>query len=203
MSLLRTIFGPSKKEVWQQLCKEIKADYVDGGFWNRDKVRAKYKEWTITLDTYTVSTGKSSTTYTRLRAPFVNADGFHFEIYRKSIFTGIAKFLGAQDIEIGHKFFDEEFVIKGNDSARVIRFFGNPRIRELIQQQPEIHLVVKDDEGWFGAEFPEGVDELYFSTLGVIKDVERLKALYELFAESLNQLCHMGSAYEDDPGLVH
>jgi hypothetical protein len=71
-----------------------------------------------------------------------------------------------------------------------------------MQRQPSVHLTVKDDEGWFGATFPKGVDELAFQVPGVIKDVTRLKALYELFAESLNQLCHMGSAYEDDPNLV-
>jgi hypothetical protein len=60
-------------------------------------------------------------------------------------------------------------------------------------------LEVKDDEGWFGADFPEGVDELYFQVVGVIKEVERLKLIYELFATTLNYLCHIDSAYDDDP----
>ena len=108
---------------------------------------------------------------------------------------------GGVDIEIGDKWFDEEFVIQGNSRGKVIDFFGNPRVRELIQKQPSIYFHVRDDEGWFGPQFPDGVDELWFSTVGVIKDVDRLKSLYELFAESLNQLCHIGSAYEDDPKL--
>jgi hypothetical protein len=36
----------------------------------------------------------------------------------------------------------------------------------------------------------------------VIKDIDRLKLLYELFAETLHTLCAMGSAYEDDPGVT-
>jgi hypothetical protein len=63
-------------------------------------------------------------------------------------------------------------------------------------------MTVKDDEGWFGAAFPEGVDELYFSAHGVIKDVNQLRQLYLLFAEVLDQLCRMGSAYKKDPGIV-
>jgi hypothetical protein len=63
-------------------------------------------------------------------------------------------------------------------------------------------LEVCDDEGWFGAKFPEGVDELRFLAGGIIKDVARLKQLYDLFAEVLNHLCRIGSAYEDDPGLT-
>jgi len=60
---------------------------------------------------------------------------------------------------------------------------------------------VGDDEGWFGPSFPEGVDKLEFMALGVIIDAERLKRLYELFAETLDELCRIGSAYEGAPGL--
>lgn len=202
MGVLRKIFGPGKEEMWRRLCDEIGAEYVEGGFWKGDKVRGRLGEWTITLDTYTVSTDKSSITYTRLRAPYVNQDGFRFSIYRKNIFSGIGKFFGLQDIEVGYPEFDDNFIIKGNNEEAVRALFDNVTIRELIEQQPQIHLEVRADEGWFGAEFPAGVDELYFRVVGVIKDVERLKDLYHLFAETLNQLCHIGSAYEDDPQLV-
>jgi hypothetical protein len=202
MSILRKIFGPSKDEVWRQLCSEIGADFIEGGFWRGNKVEAHAKEWTITLDTFVVSTGKTSIPFTRLRAPYVNKDGFRFRIYRKSIFSGLGKLFGMQDIEAGHADFDREFIIQGNDENKVRLLLGNAEIRRLLEAQPAIHLEVKDDEGWFGTAFPEGVDELYFQVAGVIKDVERLKTLYELFAETLNHLCHIGSAYEDDPRLA-
>jgi hypothetical protein len=99
---LRKLFGPSKEEVWQQLCNEIGAEYINNEIWKGDKVVAKVKDWTITLDTYTVSTGKSHVTYTRMRAPYVNADGFRFKIYRKNIFSGIGKYFGMKDLEIGY-----------------------------------------------------------------------------------------------------
>ena len=57
-------------------------------------------------------------------------------------------------------------------------------------------------EGWFGPEFPEGTDELVFTVGGIIKDVERLKQLYEMFGETLDQLCRIGSAYERAPGVT-
>ena len=79
--------------------------------------------------------------------------------------------------------------------------FDNARLRELIAAQPQIHLTVKDDEGLFGAGFPADTDELCFHLCGIIKDVERLKLLFELFAETLDQLCHIGSAYEQAPKL--
>ena len=202
MSILRQIFGPSQEEIWRQLCSEIGAEFVEGGFWRGTKVQARVKEWTVTLDTYTVSTGKSHVTYTRMRAPYVNKDGFRFTIYRKGFFSELGKRLGMQDIEVGDPEFDRDFIIKGNDESKVLALFGNPRIRQLIQAQPSISLEVKDDEGWFSASFPEGVDELYFQVVGVVKDVERLKSLYELFAETLDHLSHIGSAYENDPHLA-
>ena len=36
----------------------------------------------------------------------------------------------------------------------------------------------------------------------MIKDVERLKALFDLFAAVLDQLCRIGSAYKQEPGIT-
>ena len=41
-----------------------------------------------------------------------------------------------------------------------------------------------------------------FQVVGVIKDVERLKALFDLFAAVLDQLCRIGSAYKQEPGVT-
>ncbi len=199
MGILREIFGPSKKEIWKSLSDQIGSEFIEGGFFSADKVVAHVKDWTVTLDTYTVSTGKSSTTYTRMRAPYVNKDGFRFKIYRKGIFSEIGKFFGGQDVDIGFPQFDEDFIIKGNDEQKLRTLFANSKIRQLIEFQPNIRLEIKDDEGWFAKSFPEGVDELYFCVVGVIKDVDLLKALFDLYAEVLDQMCLMGSAYESNP----
>ena len=87
MGLLRSAFGPSKSEVWLQIAKDIGGLYKDGGIFGRDVLRYQAGDWEITLDTYTVSNGKSSNTYTRMRAPFVNKDGLYFKIYREGFFA--------------------------------------------------------------------------------------------------------------------
>jgi hypothetical protein len=203
MGILRQVFGPSKDEMWSQLSREIGAEYQPGGFFKGDsRITLAHRDWQITLDTFTVSHGKSSSTYTRIRAPFVNPDGFRFTIYRKSIFSGIAKLLGTQDLEIGDSYFDDEFIIQSSSQDLVYRLLTSIEIRQLIQNQPDIHLSVKDDEGYFRKTFPEGVDELYFQAYGVITDIERLKALFDLFATVLDQLCRFGSGYEKDPGVT-
>jgi hypothetical protein len=200
--MLRKIFGPSRKEIWTQLSSEIGARYVDGGVWKADKVVATHGQWTVTLDTYAVSTGKTTVIFTRMRAPYVNPNGFRFTIYRKGFFSETGKWLGMQDIEIGDAAFDEAFIIKGTDESQVRALFADARLRDVLMKLPKLHLTVKDDEGWFGPDFPEGVDELYFNVAGVIKDVEQLKLLYDLFAQTLNQLCRIGSAYETRPDVT-
>lgn len=199
MGFLRSLFGPSQDEIWAKLSEELGADFTKSGFWVGGKVEVTVGEWILTLDTYTVSTGKSSVTYTRMRAPYVNADGFRFKVYREGLFSKVGKFFGMQDVLAGFPEFDREFVIQGNDEHKLRLLFAHPRIRELIRAQPQIAFEVRDDEGWFGPRFPQDVDELVFTVAGVIKDVQRLKLLFSLFAHTLNHLCHIGSAYEDDP----
>ncbi len=190
-------FGPSRDKVWQQLSQEIGAEFVEGGFWKGNKVQAHVGPWTVTLD----STSDDNGSYTRIRAPYVNPEGFQFTIYRKGFLSDLGKLLGMQDIEVGDPEFDEAFVIKGNDESKVVSLFSNSKIRQMIQAQPKIRLDVKDSEGWFGPKFPDNVDELHFQVMGVIKDIETLKSLFNLFAALLDQLCKIGSAYKQEPGI--
>ena len=200
--VLRKLFGPSQAEVWSLLAQQIGAQFTPAEGWTgRNRVDAQVGQWVVTLDTYTVSTGKSHMTFTRLRAPYVNCDGFRFTITRAGIFSPVARVLGFQDVEVGHEEFDKAFVIKANDEPRVRTLLADSGLRAKLALQPSLTLSVLDDEGWFGARFPEGVDELKFHTLGVIKDLVRLEQLFELFAATLNRLCHIGSAYEDEPKL--
>ncbi len=196
-----SMFGPSQDEVWRQLAEEAGAEYFEGGFWKGDKVQTRTGPWTMTLDTFTVHTGQVHITCTRLRAPYVNPGGLRFSVYRKGILSGLGKLLGMQDIEIGDTDFDEAFIVKGTDEFQVRELFADPEIRSLLMAQPQIHLEVKDSEGWFGPAFPENVDELHFQVAGVIKDVDRLKGLFKLFAVVLDRLVRIGSACKEVPGV--
>jgi hypothetical protein len=201
MNSLRKLFGPSRAEIWRKLSSDLDARYVAGGFWRGDKVEVTHGDWTLTLDTYAVTTGKVTIVYTRLRAPYVNPDQFRFTISRRGFFSDIAKWFGQQDVEVGHPDFDRDFIIKGSDEMKLHALFANDRIRALISAQPEIHFTVKDNEGFFGPTFPPHTDELCFTVVGVIKDPERLKQLFALFAETLEHLCRIGAAYEGAPDV--
>ncbi len=203
MGSLRELFGPSHKEVWAELAQQIDAQFHDGSWFGVSNVQSEVKDWIITLDTYTVSTGKSSVTYTRMRAPFVNPDGFRFHIFRTGFFNELGRrWFKTMDLEVGDPDFDRAFTVRVVDDTAanhsVIRtLLADPGTRALMLAQPSFSLQAIDNEAWPNAQFPAGVDELVFQVVGVIKDRERLKALFDLFADLLGRLCHASSAYED------
>jgi hypothetical protein len=198
MPILERFFVPTRDEIWEQLAEEIGGNFYDGGLWLGDsKVRAHVGDWIVTLDTYK-DTGTIST---RLRAPFVNKDGFVFSIFRENSFEDRHSD-DTQDLEVGHVDFDERFVIKSNNVEEVKKLFSDDKIRELLKRQPQVYFSAAKDSGWYSKDFPDGIGELLFKVRREIKDLARLKELYALFGETLDQLCRIGAATHDDPGLV-
>lgn len=197
--MFKELFRDHREEAWKQLAEQLGGKHTASSWKQHSCVQVDVKEWTITLDCYAVSTGKSVVYFTRFRAPYINPDGFRFSITRKNFLTPLGKLFGLQDIVVGYDDFDTDFVIKSNDEVKVQQFFSNPQIRQMLIELKEVNFSVLDDEGWFQAKFPEGVDELYFNVSGIITDLDRLKRIFDLFAETLDWLCQIGSAYEGDP----
>ncbi|WP_066716197.1 hypothetical protein [Clostridium sp. Marseille-P299] len=193
------LFGPSQNEVWSQLSEEINGKFVKGSFFKGSRVELSHHPWTIYLDTYSVSTGKTTVIYTRMRAPFILSDNLYFKVYKKGIFSEMGKFFGMQDIEIGIQDFDEDYIIKGNKEDIIKKLFSNSRIRNLIKIQPRISLEIKEGEGIFGSGFKQNEGELYFQADRVITDIDLLKNLFELFGEMLGELNRLGCIGSEAP----
>jgi hypothetical protein len=205
MGYFKSLFGPCQEEVWSALRAQIGGEIVPGSFWKGQKLQAQAHDWPVTLDEYTVMVmaGKVHTAipYTRMRAPFPNPGGFRFTIHRASVFSALGKILGMQDIEVGYPEFDSDFVIKSNDEDKVKTLCRSDRLRALVTEQPKFQLTIEDDDGWFGARYPADVDVLVFNVAGSIRDVERLKGLYNVFGETLHRLSEMGVAGRGSGGV--
>lgn len=198
MSSLHELFRSSQDEIWSQLSQEIGAEYRKD-FLAGNTVMLKHRRWEVKMDTYTTNGGRLI--FTRIQAPYVNLDNFRFNIYRKDAFSWLGKLTGMQDITIGDPFFDEQFIVQGKPEDFVVGLLTKPKVRELIQRQPDIHFQIRDDEGLFGRTMPKDVDVLSFSAPGIIEDKQRLKQLFDLFAVVLDEMCLAGSAYDGDPGI--
>jgi hypothetical protein len=169
------VLKQKRDAAWKQLASEIGAEFIDCGFFSSSKVQAHIKDWTVVLDTYSVPSGDSGEIYTRMRAPLQNQAGFQFTLFRTGVVSRLDKALGARHVETGDPDFDRNFAIQGNNESKVRAFFTNQKIRQMLQAQRSIRLSVKGNE-------------LLFETQGFIKDVERLKSLFDLFKEALQQL---------------
>ncbi len=206
MGFLKNIFGPRKEEVWVHLEQEINARLIfeERFLTNEAKVILEHKNWTIILDVFHRSTGKTSTPYTRMRCAYINKDDFRFTIYPEGLFTDLAKYFGMQDIEIEDKIFDDTFVLKSKNPDKIKALFTDANIKNdflALADLSQFQVKVRDDEGFWGQSFPDGVDELYLEVVGILKDLEKLKIMFKLFAEIMDRLCEMGSAYEARPTI--
>lgn len=196
MASLRERFGPHEKALWKQLYDELGGVLTDREGDRQDKVVAKVGPWVITLDEHSEPGYRAEYLYTRLRAPFVNPDGLRFAVSHQTVFANIGRLVGMQDIRVEHRPFDKMFLVQGSDPKVIKALFDDDRLRELVKSEPDIHLQVRDAGNWFEDYFPDNVDELVLEVEGQVKDYDRLKRLFDLFARVMNDLCNLGSAYE-------
>jgi len=197
MSIIRSIFGPSRDEIWAQIAAEYKGVFRDGGFMQKDEVHVVIDDWEILMDHFSRKRGKSRVQYTRIRAPFTNVDNLYFKVYRKGFFSGVAKYFGMQDIHIKNEEFDTQFILKGNDEFKLTWIFDSTEVKRQLFQIDKIVLEIKDNTGKFwSANFEDGIDELYFERRGIIKDLDELRSLFELFAVVLAKITELDSGYE-------
>jgi len=203
MTRLRSLFGPPKSEIWSEFAEAIGGEFLEGGFWKADRLFYRHGVWDILLDTYTVSTGQHSITYTRIRAPFQSLDNMRFKLYHQGFFSEIAKKFGVQDIEIEDQDFDDAYMIKGNQPHKIRKFLSEPRLKDLIQKQPKVFLAVKKPQGTRKNRPPEDVNQLFYQCTGVLKDKARLESLFELFSLALVHLVKIGSASDRTPNYSY
>jgi hypothetical protein len=143
---------------------------------------------------------------TRIRAPYVARDAFSFSVKRVrarlsdgAVLHGMARLAGRHKVEPGDLGFDRDFLITANDAAQVRALLADPKIRDLIQSQPSLDISAARP-GWrLFKRSSQRLSVLRFEEEGVITDVERLKSLFELFRETLNQLCQVGAAAQEEP----
>ena len=184
-------FEASDARVWQAVAEQVGGRFKPESLFDNPKIQVRVDAWILTLD---VAFPERPERFTRLRAPYVNPEGFRFHVYREAACGDLSTLLGGQDVRVGEPSFDAAFVVKANDEAR-IRELLTPALRDQLLAHPRFSLQVKDDEGWFGANFPEGVDELYMSLPKLVVDETELMAAFRLFAATLRRLCEMGVAY--------
>ena len=196
MASLLERFADRENALWKKLSDELGGTLTDAKGSRHDKVVATVGQWVVTLDKHSEPGYQSEHMTTRLRAPFVNPDGLRFMVRHQSVFDNIGKLVGMQDIRIDREPFDKMFFVQGSDPTKIKSLFSDDRLRELVKTEPNIHLQVRDAGNYFEDFYPDNVDELVLEVCDEVKDLDRLKRLFDLFARTLDGLCKLGSAYK-------
>jgi len=185
------IFKNNKDIVWKEFAEEVKGEFIEKDGFRPSKVIVKNENWNIVFDTYSVSDGRTNTTYTRVRVPFIKKKDFYMDIHEKGIFKLVEKMLTKDNIKTGIDRVDEQFSIKSNNENMICSMLKNEKILELMLTQKKFEMFIKRNQGVFGGKFPEGTDELQFKVYGVVKDKKTLKGINRLFCEILNEFSNL------------
>jgi hypothetical protein len=156
---------------WSAAAERLGGTYLPAtrGFLRRSgrRIEATIAGVAITVDTHVVSTGKSSSTFTRWRARAPLAFALELHVLPHGFLRDLSVKLGAQDLELGDPGFDRQWVVKGNRPALV---------RELLDAEargamPALSAGVTPEAGG-----------LRTSQRGLVTDVELLTRLARALA---------------------
>lgn len=199
--MFKKLFGSERREIWNQVARELDAEVFEGGaFSNEHTLTLHVHDWQIVLDYHVVSSGNSSSEYTRMRAPFMNPKNLHFKLSKSNFMVDAAnRLFRLQDIEVGYPYFDKRFIIKGNNEAAVKALFQNMNIRSSLMDIKAGGFRVLDKVAAFSS-LPQGVNVLEQQIYGVIKDPTMLKEMFSLFRTTLVELYEYNHQVVLEPG---
>ena len=168
---------------------------VQVGRWGRIKsVRVPHGDWEINLDSYVVSTGKTSSSFTRLRVPIRTRTDFRMRIYRENVFTRMAKWFGMSDVPVPDPEIDRQFIVQTSVPSFVNTLVLDRAFARALLTLPTGRLEVAPVRKR-GRRVPETV-ELRWITHGILNDTEKLENALTLVRATLDGLIRAGVARE-------
>jgi hypothetical protein len=163
-----------RDQAWEEFAREIGGRFEKKLVGGR-KVQAQVGNSALTLDSYSVSSGDSSTQYTRMVASVPNPQHFQFTIVREGVLARLDKALGLKTVAMSDPAFDRDFVVRGNDEARLRALLLDPQTRQLILDQRSLRLILNGDS-------------LQVVVKGLVRDAQRLMSMFQLLAQLLRRL---------------
>ena len=118
---------------WSDAARTLGLSYRPGGFLQSRRIEGQLKGMRVVVDTFTRSSGKHSTSYTRYRISYPRSLGLGLQLQREGMLSTVTKLFGAQDIQIGDVSFDNAMLVKGRNELGIREFLTPPR-RMRIQR---------------------------------------------------------------------
>lgn len=190
MSVSATLKPPA----WAELAAAHDGALAVGRRGRIKSVRVPHRDWAITLDTYTVSTGQSSTRYTRFRVRMGMRQEFRMRIYRENVFTRVAKWFGMQDIAVPHPEVDRAFIVQTDGPSYVNTLVLDAAFSDALLALRRGRLEVARVRRR-GRRVP-GIADLIWIRSGTLKDRHTLEGALKLMRATLDGLIRSGLAQE-------
>ena len=185
-----------KRAAFEAAASELGGTFVAGTWRSGDEIHLEHGPWEITLDTYVVSTGTVTVSFTRTRALYVAKDDFTLRVSRKNVYHRIGEFFGFHGFRIGDHAFERRYKIKCSND-RLGKSLLDARLRELIKLEPSIEVMVRRRPWSRRRKSGDGVRSVIVQTTGIIKDPDRLTTHLRLVTGMLDQLLRIGSAADE------
>jgi hypothetical protein len=191
----------SKEEAWGEVATALGGQIQTDRKGKPQQISFTDGDWEIVLDTYTVSTGQSSATYTRVRA-LLNGQGspgreeFELSVTRRNLFHGLARLFGIREVPIGYGRFDHTFFVRSNEPNHARSLLRGTVIGQLLLDNPSVKLEVKRPGKRIRKAAGEGIREIHLQTSGVVKDPRRLQDMLRLCSDLLQELLRLAVGTE-------
>jgi hypothetical protein len=203
MSVISDIFRSDTEKSWQKLASEIGGEFIDGGFWNSDKVILNYRKTKIILDTYTVHSGMSLT-YNRLRCPFVSKNGITFEISPEKKLNYINDLFSIKKTETGNAEFDDKIHCSSKHLKSFRSFLDSNLLQEKyfsILQNTDVEVSIREITRFFSLNHTPPImnNWITLERLGKELDIEKLKSWFDLCKLTFDRLIEIGEAKDISP----
>ena len=160
--LISRSVSKSTDKAWAEAAADLGLRFRPSALMRRRAIQGSLSGLDVNVTTFTRGSGKSSTTYTRVKVRFPSSLGLGLRLTRESFFTPFATMLGVQDIQGGDKGFDQDVLVKGKDPAAVKAFLTAAR-------RMRIHRFLSD--AGTGTVTDRGVE---WHTRGVIRDRHKI-----------------------------
>ncbi len=114
-------------DAWKEAASQLRIHHSAGDFLTKPELYGKVRDCRVKITLRNKSQGKHSTKYTCYEVAYPQTLPFGLSLKGQTAFSGLKKFLGGQDIEIGDPTFDNFVVVKGHDSVQTKEFLNPAR----------------------------------------------------------------------------
>lgn len=195
MTLERLLRG-KHLDVWEAFAREIGGAWTTPGLGGAPRIDVPHARGAVTIkgDVVLIMAGKVlvpviSTSFSAL-LPATREQ--RFSVTRASFASAVADWFGALDIHVDDEAFDAAFVLKGENPDLVRTLFESASLRARYLRDFEGQLHRRDDHLLFSDPTPDA-DPFELSVPGYVDTPERMRALWELFTETLARIPDAGA----------